>query len=207
MVNISEITKKYNISTRTLRYYEEEGMIKSEKRHNQRYYGENDLEKISKIIFLRNMHFSIKEIKTILVHPLYIDELLMSLQEKKLEEELKKVEGYLIKLRKKMNSRGIRGADVKNTTQSVIRDLHEDEFAEELNSRFIKMYINKDNLTNQDKVQFIHDFIKLNDNHKILIDKLFLENVYKNNSNDNLTDHKFFFNELIGEFVKNDMKY
>lgn len=65
---ISQVSKLYNISTRTLRYYEEIGLIKSIKTEDYAYrtYDEKSLMQLKKIIILRKMRISLKDISEIL---------------------------------------------------------------------------------------------------------------------------------------------
>lgn len=68
LFKIGDISQKLNITTRTLRYYEETGLIKSTRddENQYRYYDSGTIEKIKRIITLRNLTFSIKEIQQIL---------------------------------------------------------------------------------------------------------------------------------------------
>lgn len=63
-MNISDFSKKHNITKDTLRYYEKEGLL-SPKRdlNNQRIYQEQDNQWIIFIIKLKNTGMSIKKIK------------------------------------------------------------------------------------------------------------------------------------------------
>ncbi len=67
LYKIGDISQKLNITTRTLRYYEETGLIKStrDEENQYRYYDSGDIEKIKHIIALRDLTFSIKEIQEI----------------------------------------------------------------------------------------------------------------------------------------------
>ena len=64
MYTISEICSQYHITTRTLRFYEERGLIQSvqEKARMPRKYCKGEAEKIGNILFLKNLGFSISEI-------------------------------------------------------------------------------------------------------------------------------------------------
>ena len=65
---ISQITKTYNLTTRTLRYYEQIGLIKSEKTDNYAYrvYSENTVHRIEQILVLRKLRIPLKQIAVIL---------------------------------------------------------------------------------------------------------------------------------------------
>lgn len=65
---ISQITKDFRISTRTLRYYEQIGLISSEKTANYAYrvYSEDTVCRIEQIILLRKLRIPLKQIAFIL---------------------------------------------------------------------------------------------------------------------------------------------
>lgn len=66
LFKIGEISKKCNVSIKTLRYYEDFGLIKPAKTDiysGYRYYDEGNLETIYKILTLKELGFSLQEIK------------------------------------------------------------------------------------------------------------------------------------------------
>lgn len=72
-LSISETSKITNLSIRTLRYYDEIDLIKPSKITDAgyRYYDEKSLEKLQEILFLKELDFSLKEIKEIVSNPQY----------------------------------------------------------------------------------------------------------------------------------------
>jgi len=68
LVTISDISRRLNISTRTLRYYEEIGLIQSVKKEDYAYrtYDETALTKLRQILVLRKLRISLKQIGLIL---------------------------------------------------------------------------------------------------------------------------------------------
>lgn len=62
---IRDISNKYNITTRTLRYYEEKGLLSSIRRDNYRcrFYDEESIRRLEQILFLRQSNLSIKDIQ------------------------------------------------------------------------------------------------------------------------------------------------
>lgn len=69
MVNhytISQLTKEFDISTRTLRFYEDEGLLQPERRGRTRLYSPADRRLIVKILMARRVGFSISEISELL---------------------------------------------------------------------------------------------------------------------------------------------
>lgn len=65
---ISEVSKTFSISTRTLRYYEQIGIIESTKKDGYAYrvYDENSILSLQQIIILRKLRIPLKQIKDIL---------------------------------------------------------------------------------------------------------------------------------------------
>lgn len=66
-MTISEVSKNFNISSRTLRYYEQINLIKSKKKDNYAYrtYDEDTIRRLQQIIVLRKLRIPLKQIKFI----------------------------------------------------------------------------------------------------------------------------------------------
>lgn len=62
---IGELSRIFNISTDTLRYYDKIGLLKPEydKTNNYRYYSVENFFALSRILFLKNLDISMKDIK------------------------------------------------------------------------------------------------------------------------------------------------
>ena len=73
MKSIKIISNELNISSRTLRYYEEIGLINSSKINKQRFYDDSEISKIVTIINLRKINLSLSEIKELLNKNTYND--------------------------------------------------------------------------------------------------------------------------------------
>ena len=67
LVKIKDVSSKYDISARTLRYYEEMGLINSTRSDDYAYrlYDDASLKKLEQILILRKLNISIKDIKRI----------------------------------------------------------------------------------------------------------------------------------------------
>lgn len=65
---ITEISKNFNISTRTLRYYEQIGLLKSSKKDDYAYrtYDDEAILRLQQIVVLRKLRIPLKQIITIL---------------------------------------------------------------------------------------------------------------------------------------------
>ncbi len=67
LIRINDVVDNFGISSRTLRYYEEMGLLWSSHPDNksQRYYDANALERLKQIIVLRKLQIPVKDIVTI----------------------------------------------------------------------------------------------------------------------------------------------
>lgn len=66
LIKIGDVSKLCNISIKAIRYYEELGLIKPaevDKYTGYRYYDNKNLESIYTILFLKDLNFSLDEIK------------------------------------------------------------------------------------------------------------------------------------------------
>jgi DNA-binding transcriptional MerR regulator len=63
--SITELTREFDISTRTLRFYEDEGLIHPERRGRTRLYRQADRHLIAQILRGRRIGFTIAEIREI----------------------------------------------------------------------------------------------------------------------------------------------
>lgn len=64
--SISELTKEFGISTRTLRFYEDEGLIHPERRGRTRLYRAADRRLLIEILRGRRIGFTVAEIREII---------------------------------------------------------------------------------------------------------------------------------------------
>lgn len=69
LLKINEVAKKYDTTKRTLRYYEEAGLLKAKRMDfsNYRYYDDGSLKRLEQILLLRKVGFKITEVKQILL--------------------------------------------------------------------------------------------------------------------------------------------
>ena len=71
LIKIREVALKYDITARTLKYYEEMGMINSTRSDDSAYrmYNDNAVQRLEQILILRKLNISIKDIKRIFNTP------------------------------------------------------------------------------------------------------------------------------------------
>lgn len=67
LVKISEVSRKYDLTARTLRYYEDMGLIKSTRTSDYAYrlYDEEAIKRLEQILILRKLNISIRDIQRI----------------------------------------------------------------------------------------------------------------------------------------------
>jgi len=67
LIRINEVVETFGVSSRTLRYYEEKGLLWSKHPENkaQRYYDEAALERLKQIMVLRKLQIPVKDIVSI----------------------------------------------------------------------------------------------------------------------------------------------
>ncbi len=72
-MTVHQIANQTGITIRTLHYYDEIGLLRPSivTESNYRIYSENDLDKLQQILFYKEVGFSLKEIKELLVAPVY----------------------------------------------------------------------------------------------------------------------------------------
>ena len=65
---ISELSKKLNITTRAIRYYEDLGIISSKRQNNNyRYFDVKNIEKLKFLVRARKLGFSLEESKQLII--------------------------------------------------------------------------------------------------------------------------------------------
>jgi DNA-binding transcriptional MerR regulator len=90
MYKISEFSRITNLTVKTLRYYDDEGILVPSHRDEcnlYRYYTEEEFLKAKRIILLRELNFSIAEMKDVLSHCEQEADLSFYLEEKKTQIE------------------------------------------------------------------------------------------------------------------------
>jgi hypothetical protein len=63
---VGEVSKKYNISIETLRFYDKAGLLVPERINNIRCYSERHIKKLKEILEMKKLMFTLDEIKGIL---------------------------------------------------------------------------------------------------------------------------------------------
>ncbi|PKA23196.1 transcriptional regulator [Leptospira sp. mixed culture ATI2-C-A1] len=91
---IGEFAEKSKLTRETIRFYEKEGLLEGvRKENNYRYYSKKDIEIVQFISSLKNLGFTLPEIRSILL--VYSSELKCKDMQMILEKNLRKVEEKL----------------------------------------------------------------------------------------------------------------
>lgn len=84
MLRIGEVAKMFDVSNRTLRYWEDKGILKSTRAENDyRFYDDKNITRVKQIIFFRKLRMPISDIERVFVSDDYdvaIDALINHLQ-------------------------------------------------------------------------------------------------------------------------------
>ena len=86
-----ELAKLYSISTRTIQYYDKKDLLKPAyiQDNNYRIYTDNEVERLKTILTLKDMGFSLKDIKTLLINNHDMKAVHLLLEQKIIQDEQK----------------------------------------------------------------------------------------------------------------------
>lgn len=118
---IGEVSKRYGITVDTLRYYEKIGLLTVKRINNNRFYTEENIKKLESILAMKEMMFSLEEIKRVLEIDQRIDEGLKedSINCEDLERLLKEIETKYCQLEEREKKLQI----VKGKLTNIIRKI------------------------------------------------------------------------------------
>lgn len=123
-MSVSEVSKNYGVSVRTLHYYDEIGLLKPSQisEAGYRFYDENTLGTLNQILFLKELEFPLAQIKEIISHPEYDRQQalknqrdLLILKRRRIDELLNLVESTIGG--KQMSNPKITSQDIENAKQ------------------------------------------------------------------------------------------
>lgn len=125
-IKISDAAKLYSVSTRTLRYYEEIGLLSSlrDENSNYRVYDDDNIRRLEQIVLLKNLNFSLNDISSMLKmeeDQVIIDYLTIKLKE--LDSEINKlnnIKDILMSIIKIINTSGITNVNIYNLIREQI---------------------------------------------------------------------------------------
>ena len=97
MKTVKEISKITGISIRTLRYYDEIGLLKPARvtEAGYRLYDDQELEKLQEILFYKELEIPLSDIKKILENPEYDKQKALAVQKSLLEQKRNRLNGII----------------------------------------------------------------------------------------------------------------
>lgn len=148
MIKIGELSKLSGVSIQTIRFYEEKGLIcpaMVDRWTNYRYYDENSLGRLSEIARLKDLGFSLNEIKDI--NEKSIQEKIVQSKEtiKKLKENIHKLssihaENGGVKMKSFINDEAVIGKWKKVAVVKTKEDFAKNKFEKEVYFPFEELY-------------------------------------------------------------------
>ncbi|WP_284141433.1 MerR family transcriptional regulator [Virgibacillus sp. LDC-1] len=93
-MKVKEVAELTGISVRTLHHYDDIGLLSPQKMPGSGYrlYETKDLEKLQQILFFRELDFPLRQIKEIMMSPLYDHEEALRVQRKMLIDKRKRID-------------------------------------------------------------------------------------------------------------------
>lgn len=157
MISISELAEIFEVSVRTIRYYDSFGLIKEAGRKGgKRYYKKQEtLDKMKKIIFLKSLNYELNDIKQILEKKLCIQPLAINIRLHLIRIEINNLENEAVNLEEELFQWGWK--EITITNESIIENLRKtsDSLGDSL-----KHILKKKELTSNDSKIFVDIFKK-----------------------------------------------
>lgn len=118
-LSVSEAAKLTGISVRTLHYYDEIRLLSPAEvtEAGYRYYGEEELETLQDILFLRELDFPLKEIRALLALPGYRRKKSLKKQKKLLELQEKRLHNLIL-----LAEKAIKGEKIMSFSEFKTQD-------------------------------------------------------------------------------------
>lgn len=143
MKTVKDVSKMTGISIRTLRYYDEIGLLKPAKLTDAGYrlYDSRALEKLQEIMFFRELEIPLEDIKKIMENPLLDKKQILAAQKAMLEKKRNRLDGII-----KLISDVMEGVNTMSFEEfgehdvKKIIDKMQEELSQEAFDEFIRQY-------------------------------------------------------------------
>lgn len=139
---IQKLSRLAGISTRTLRYYDEIGLLKPKRTSSSGYriYGEAEVERLQQVLFFKQLSFSLDEIKSAMDDPAYDAERSLVAHKQALLEKKKEIE-LLIKtvdatLEEKRGGRTMSDKEKFEGLKKELLDENESHYGQEIREKY-----------------------------------------------------------------------
>ena len=154
MLTVHEVSELTGVSVRTLRHYDNIGLLQPAKRTDAGYrlYGDAQLEKLQQILLFRELEFPLKDIKDIVEAPDFDKQKALDQQIQLLTLKKEHVQN-LIDMAKGLKGKGVKTLDFKAFDTSKIDEYAERAKAEWGNTPEYKEFEGKDRMRTPDQQQ------------------------------------------------------
>ncbi|MGG4394994.1 MerR family transcriptional regulator [Paenibacillus thiaminolyticus] len=129
MIHIKKVANQTNITVRTLRYYDQIGLLASSSKTEggHRLYSEDDLKKLQQIQFLKGMGYRLQDIKDMLTDPKWNWSRGLKNQLTYILEEQARLKEIELSLRELLNGLAVEGGDEELAIQKLIQLSNQDK--------------------------------------------------------------------------------
>lgn len=148
---IQKLAKLANISTRTLRYYDEIDLLKPARVNSSGYriYGQAEVDRLQQILFYRELGVGLHEIKEIIVNPTFDEMQALMLHHQKLLEKRQQLDQLIETVNLTIQSRngGVKMSDkqkFEGFKQRLVDD-NEEKYGQEIRQKYGNDVINDSN--------------------------------------------------------------
>ena len=108
LLTVGEAAQRAGVSIRTLHHYDEIGLLrpKSVSEAGYRLYGEEEMKRLERILFFRELEFPLEEIRTIMAHPAYDEREAIKRQLALMKKKRERMDLLIMRLESAANGEG-----------------------------------------------------------------------------------------------------
>lgn len=155
MISITELAKLFDTTIRTIRYYEEIGLIdKASRIKGRRYFKEKEtIYKMKEIYFLKSLGLKLGDIEATISNPLYIKPILLNIRLGLIYIEIDKLKDEANLIRSQLDCYSweevkIQGDDVLDKSRRYYHELYSS----------VQIVRKKENINMKDAVKFVQSY-------------------------------------------------
>ncbi len=179
---VQKLSKMAGVSTRTLRYYDEIGLLKPARisQSGYRIYGENEINKLQQILFYRELDVSLDQIKEIITSRSFNETLALKEHHKRLLEKREQIDLLIANVEKtiamKEGSIIMKDSDKFKGFKKQMVDENEKKYGNEIRKKYGEETVDKSNrkLLNMTEQQY-NEFVKLGEDVINTLEKAYSE--------------------------------
>lgn len=170
MISITELAKLFNTTVRTIRYYEEVGLINEATRINgKRYFKEKEtIQKLDEVFFLKKLKLKLRDIELVISNPLYVKPMLLNIRLSLIHREINDLNDEIDWIKSQLNH--YNWEEIYIEDKNILEKIRKN--CSELSS-IIKVIKEKKKINKEDSQTFVQTYklwqekvgIKLSENH------------------------------------------